>query len=280
MSAFMNNILPFLENLAGGGEDLVNLIGANLANQGRYDQATGMQSSLRDTILGQITPAFEQRAQGFSNLANESGSFWRSAAQTANQRSRDLWNQATSVVEGMGGQERADINTRFDNMQSQIESDLTARGLSNSTILPGMFSANERERSDSLGGLEERLRQQRLGVMGTFGQNYLNTVAAGNQNYYNAYFPLMGNAIEAQAQSVTQPAQANIDLTNQIVNTILGRQDTYQQTPLGVYTNLGAGSVGAPNYDVNSSQAILGPFAGGVSSGVGTGLGLGIAGLF
>lgn len=67
-------------------------------------------------------------------------------------------------LQGAGQQEAADINRRYDERAANIRSDLIARGMGNSTTVDTMLAGNERERTNDLGRLQERLRNQQLAV--------------------------------------------------------------------------------------------------------------------
>lgn len=69
-------------------------------------------------------------------------------------------------VRGLGEQERVDINSGFNRMESRNQSDLTSRGLGSTTMLQGARSGNERARADAVGGLEDRLRRNLIGIQG------------------------------------------------------------------------------------------------------------------
>lgn len=81
-------------------------------------------------------------------------------------------NQALGILAGSGAQERQDINRQFNEAQNRYQQDLFNRGFASSSVGAPGVGALERERSGALGGLNERLLQQRLGTfLGTTGES-------------------------------------------------------------------------------------------------------------
>ncbi len=105
--------------------------------------------------------------------------------------------RAMGMVEQMGVQQRKDINERYSSMASNQASDMKARGMAGTTVMPSMAAGVERERSGALGRLDETLMQNRLNVygqysgqqlgyqqqaMGNMDATYQNMAGAGFQN--------------------------------------------------------------------------------------------------
>lgn len=67
-----------------------------------------------------------------------------------------------NYLQGAGAQEASDINQAYDAQKASGLQSLVGRGLGNSTITNTMGMGYDRERSDSLGRLNERLRNQYL----------------------------------------------------------------------------------------------------------------------
>lgn len=160
--------------------------------QGETDRSVGAARGLRDRasaeaygLAGNIGGMMDERAR--RNLA---------------------------YLEGSGNQERKDINQQFTSANAANQANLASRGLANTTIGSQLSSGNERNRSDALGGLEERLRQQRIstdaGLTGEaintrsmlgqraqdtnwgMEQNVQNTANQGMANYLNQFNALRG----------------------------------------------------------------------------------------
>lgn len=76
----------------------------------------------------------------------------------------DLRERALADLNGSGAQEAKDIRQRYKNVDAQGEQDLIARGLGNSTRRGVMKRGVAREETNDMGRLNERLRQQRIGL--------------------------------------------------------------------------------------------------------------------
>jgi len=69
-----------------------------------------------------------------------------------------------AMFEGMGQQERADIQQQYRNLQSQVQGDVASRGLAGSTVLPSLKRGVATAERADLGRLDERLRRERIGA--------------------------------------------------------------------------------------------------------------------
>jgi hypothetical protein len=92
---------------------------------------------------------------------------YQAALDRANQaneaRYRDIlegYNNRMGYLQGAGAQEAKDINRVYDNQAAAGAQHLVGRGLGNSTLVNTMNMGVDRERTSSLGRLEERLRGQ------------------------------------------------------------------------------------------------------------------------
>ena len=87
------------------------------------------------------------------------------ARQANDARYRDIlegYDSRMGYLQNAGAQENADINQAYDAQKASGLQSLTGRGLGNSTIVNTMGMGYDRERADSIGRLEERLRNQYL----------------------------------------------------------------------------------------------------------------------
>ena len=156
--AMLQFLLPFLSGQANNiGTDIQGFL-ANQANLQRYGQGLSLIGSNIDTA-NQLGTNIQQ------TLGPQ-----QTAAYNAYQGNL---NSLMPMLEGAGTQERTDINRQFNNLGNQQAADLTSRGLSATTILPTLQQGTERSRADALGGLNERLLQQRLGLQQYIGQGQL-----------------------------------------------------------------------------------------------------------
>lgn len=76
---------------------------------------------------------------------------------------QDRWQRAMAQLQGVGDQQRKDLNQRYDNNKGAVDQSLIARGMSNSTVSDSLKMGNERERNNAINRLEESLTRERLG---------------------------------------------------------------------------------------------------------------------
>lgn len=67
-------------------------------------------------------------------------------------------------AEGLGNQERKDIAKRYAGLSAQTGQNMTNMGLGGSTVASSMQAGVRRQETDEMGRLEDRLRQQRIGM--------------------------------------------------------------------------------------------------------------------
>lgn len=133
--------------------------------QGLPGQVAGQTAWLNQLAAGRAGQLQQQFGQGAGNLM---GAFGQRTGQVG-QQFQDLFRQAQEVSAGLGEQERADINRRFDRLGAQQASDLQSRGLSASTLSTSTQRGVEELRGQELGRLGEGLRREQLGVLSDFG---------------------------------------------------------------------------------------------------------------
>lgn len=106
-----------------------------------------------------------------NNLASATDAQQRRAEEANEQRYRDIlsghgsaYDRNMATLDGMGESERASLNRRHDASQGRNTQEAISRGLGGTTVLPGMRTLTERERTQDLGDLDERLRRERIGL--------------------------------------------------------------------------------------------------------------------
>lgn len=67
-------------------------------------------------------------------------------------------------LEGLGAQEKADVDQHYNRLGSSINQGLVTRGLNNSTVAATTSMGVARERNDAMSRVNERLQNQRLGL--------------------------------------------------------------------------------------------------------------------
>ena len=116
---------------------------------------------------------------------NEFFDAYQSAMDRANQeneaRYRDIlegqqarYERGMGLLEGAGNQERADINEAYDAQGAALRQGVISRGLGNSSVSDTMQMGNLRERSNSMGRLNDRLIQQRMAADAQLSGDVLN----------------------------------------------------------------------------------------------------------
>lgn len=131
----------------------------------RFNELTGSGREVFTDLPGQVAAGNVATQAFFSNLREEQ----RTGATDINRRFGESLTTARGLVSTLGGQERVDINRAFTESGIAQQQNLAARGLGSSTIRSSIASGVERERTDALGRLQDRLTRQQLGVEATFG---------------------------------------------------------------------------------------------------------------
>lgn len=262
----IDQILPAITAVPNAIGDSVSQFLANLANSGRYDEARALNSAYGDrnealaagnaAALGAAGQNYLDYTRGY--MSDASGA----SANAFGQRLRT----GMSMLEGAGRQQTRDINQQFDSTLGAVNSNLTSRGLSGTSIAPGMRSGVARQRADALGGLRERLLQQRLATYGQLSGDAASAADAWRSNTYNA----TGGAMQ---YATNQGQRGYADLRDTIgatqtnrLNLTAGRNDVWQPTPPGLYSQAGAATVGAPS-PPSTSGSFWGPVTGNAITG-------------
>lgn len=238
--------------------------GANLQNEQRYQQGIGELEGLRRRNLSRID-------RGAAEANRRAGQITRSGARgvrdlTADVQGRydDRYTRNMQYLEGQGEQERRDINRAFNNQQSQVNADLTRRGMASSTIMPAARAGVERRRRDAIGGLEERLRGQRIATDAGLSGDAAS--AAASLGWQGMDFNRQNAMNQLNTGWMTRGAQANNDaaLTGGLVNWIGNRQDVAPDQGLfmQLQNQTGSGLAGPVNYpDADGTGAFVGGIA-------------------
>lgn len=120
---------------------------------------------------------------------------------------QDRYERNMNRIAGMGGQERKDINDSYDDQEAARRQSLIGRGLGNSTIVDTMQMGNERERTDALGRLEERLRREQVDTDAALSGDVLGIMERRSDTYPD-YNQLAQLAQGLGAAGVGQPGGA------------------------------------------------------------------------
>jgi hypothetical protein len=96
---------------------------------------------------------------------------------------RDRYQQGMQALQGLGSAAATDINQQYDQLRAKTNSDLTSRGLGNTTITGSMQRGVESERSKSMGQLNEALRREALNTQSTLSGDLLKFMTDRKDSY-------------------------------------------------------------------------------------------------
>jgi len=163
------------------------------AQENAYQQHSAGVLDRMHGLIGDLTSAY-------SGLSDRLLGAYNQGASSLEQGFLDRYNRGLANLEGMGDQERRDINERYDARSGALNQDLISRGIRNSTVAQSMQQGNERERTADLGRLEERLRQQRLDTDAALSGDLLNMQGQNFVNRMNLMGGLEQGAFDLQSQ--------------------------------------------------------------------------------
>lgn len=246
------DIINPLMTMAGGIGDDVSLFLANQANEQRQAQGWNEMQEFQGDWTGPTHGSVNQYKREQSRYAGMTGDVGKQYGKGM----FDRYTRGMGLLKGMGDQEMKDINTRFNNMAGGLQQDMVGRGLTGSTVMPGMRMGLERERSDALGSARERIRAQTMAADAGLSGDALQAQRSG---------AMMGIDATSQASAGNLNATMNLrgmdqNMMKDRLNWISQKEDSFQQTPLSVYEGLGRGASDPPNMEADSS-GLWGPAA-------------------
>ena len=236
----MGDLLPMIMGFINdqGQQQATNQ--ANAQNEQRYGEGVG--------LLNQLGQSTIPDANAFAELQNQRLADILSTGQEGfgqlTQGYQDRYKRGMSMLEGMGNQERRDINTNYDNLGAQTHDYGVGRGLSGTTVMPGLQRGVARGRSDALGRLDETLRQQQIGLDTQLSGDYLGAMGAANAFDINQ----MGQNFGAYGQVEGSRLAPQYDLTNQMLGWIGGRNDVAPAESPFLNTQMTLGQGAGPAY--------------------------------
>jgi hypothetical protein len=102
-----------------------------------------------------------QAAQGLTGMVNAYNQSYAQAVQQYTQ----TYNSMLGLIGDVGGQQAADINTQYGNLNSTTMQNLQKLGMGNTTVGSSLQQGNQRQQSLALNSLANQINQQYLGVM-------------------------------------------------------------------------------------------------------------------
>lgn len=137
-----------------------------------------------------ITRSQVDPSMTLQNLLGEYVKSYNTGAQVNEQRYRDIlggyrdrYAQGMQTLQGLGTAAATDINQQYDQLRAKTNSDLTSRGLGNTTIVGSMQRGVESERSKSMGQLNEALRREALSTQAQLSGDTLKFMADRKDSY-------------------------------------------------------------------------------------------------
>ncbi len=217
---------------------------ANAANEQSYREA--------GTMLNEFGQTAVPDANAFAELQNQRLADMLATGQQGfadiTQGFQDRYTRGMSMLEGMGAQERADINTQYDNLRSATHDQGVGRGLSGTSVMPSLQRGVARGRSDALGRMDERMRQQQIGLDAQLSGDWLGAMGASNMFDVNQ----MGANFGGYGQVEQGRMAPQWNLTQQMLNLITGRNDVGPDQGLHSQTQYNLGEGAAPAYEAPS----------------------------
>ncbi len=135
-----------------------------------------------DAVLGRFNELFDPIRRDLRG--NEIA--FRASNQRAQEDFQGSFDRASAISQGLGNQERTDINERFDSISSVQQAGLAARGLGGTTAGFSTSALNERERGGELRRLRDDLAREQLGIEETFGLGAADARERLNLTNFNA----------------------------------------------------------------------------------------------
>lgn len=131
-----------------------------------------------DSLAGQYGDRASKLIGDYRGGAGAALDAFEEGASASERELREGRDRNLQRVEGLGEQERKDINRSFDNTASETRANLTARGLTGSTIAPSVVGGVNRRRQDALGQLEDRLSRLKTNIDTGYTEGLSNRVAS------------------------------------------------------------------------------------------------------
>jgi hypothetical protein len=125
-----------------------------------------------DELNDDATARYNTLARDTSNLyGNERQGTWdkyKDYYDTVYDQYQDREDTAMSMLNGLGDQEKKDLEQNWKEQQAAGTQNMISSGLTGTTIMPTMNMGYEREKNADLSRLNERLQEQKLDTYGTY----------------------------------------------------------------------------------------------------------------
>lgn len=120
----------------------------------------------------------------------------------------ERYNTAAKTLEGMGDAEKKVLASNFNRVRASASQGLINSGLYSSTIVPSVMTSIGKQESESLGSLNENLRQQRLSIQAALSGDKLKFMENREDTYpslelYLQQLQQYGNTVGAGYNALT-----------------------------------------------------------------------------
>jgi len=153
------------------------------------------------SLMAQYNQASQANNSKIDSLMNEYRNNYNSAKQANLERYNEILGdyearetESRGLLENAGVQRKSDLEEEYRNQEASARQHLTSRGLSGTTALSTMKMGIGRERQSSLNRLQERLNQEKLGVVADQTKQKIDFKERREDEYpdMNAYVALAG----------------------------------------------------------------------------------------
>lgn len=160
---------PFNGGNSGGGSSSGGSQGGSFSNPldafgNLFGQMLTSYQNAYDQYRGDVENRYKDVTGGFLRRAGLGSAYAQGLQDDVLNGYENRYQRGMNTIDQLGGQEKADVNQRYDQLQAQTNQDLVSRGLTGTTIKPTMTLGNERERQAALSRVNERLLRERLGT--------------------------------------------------------------------------------------------------------------------
>lgn len=274
------------------GLDLPSLRKQNAETLGAFDAAGANADSEDAGVMNRFDLGANELQQAAGARARGAQNLWDTR-----------YNRNMDRVLQLGGQERKDLEQSFNEQADQTVQDAAARGLGSSTVLSGLRGGVQREKTNALSRLNERILQNQINTDASLSGD----AASANERLTGDEFNVIANnnagrqaLIQGQAAGRSQRGFGRADLADSLNTrafnfgnsqldalrgTIEGRTDAYPSQASFLQGMQGLGGNLATNemidrLSANTFRNFFGNSIGaGIGGGLGAGIGFGTAGL-
>jgi hypothetical protein len=211
----------------------------------------GLQARQGENLMGMQQAGMGGLMGAYGEARSEIGGMAGGQNQGLNLQYGQRLSTVMGMLDELGGQERRDIESSWDDQSSQAQMDLASRGLSNTTVLSTMEAGYEERKRDDLGRLDERLRREKTTAYEGLSADMLMSQERGYLRALEVEMGLRTGELGAMERGYGQQlglagglADQRLGLSQGISNQQLGMQQQLSGEQLGMYGALGQQGLG------------------------------------